>query len=142
MEEIQHLLFGGEEPARLSICFYRPRDFSELHVVPVVFDLSPNHLKKGVKGQNYTGLCPFHDEKNPGFVVRPKENGFCCYGCCERGGPFQLLALLTLIPLDYLKREFEFDFLRDRERLTEILRRESCVDRFDFNRYAQKFLVD
>ena len=41
MGEIQHLLFGDEEPARLAISIFRSRNFADLHVVPVAFDLSP-----------------------------------------------------------------------------------------------------
>lgn len=32
-------------------------------------------------GSNYKGLCPFHNEKTPSFVVYPADNSFYCFGC-------------------------------------------------------------
>ena len=40
-------------------------------------------LKKA--GANYTGLCPFHQEKTPSFSVDPVEKLYYCFGCGEGG---------------------------------------------------------
>ena len=32
-------------------------------------------------GSNLKGLCPFHSEKTPSFVVYPHDNSFYCFGC-------------------------------------------------------------
>lgn len=36
-------------------------------------------------GRNLTGLCPFHSEKTPSFVVYPENNSFYCFGCGAGG---------------------------------------------------------
>src|SRR5687767_10694385 len=36
-------------------------------------------------GRNMKGLCPFHQEKTPSFVVFPESQNFHCFGC-GRGG--------------------------------------------------------
>ncbi len=36
-------------------------------------------------GVNYKGLCPFHDEKTPSFVVSPSK-GYCHCFSCGKGG--------------------------------------------------------
>ena len=36
-------------------------------------------------GVNYKGLCPFHNEKTPSFVVSPSK-GYCHCFSCGKGG--------------------------------------------------------
>jgi len=35
---------------------------------------------------SYSGLCPFHDEKTPSFLVRNKTNYWICLSGCGGGG--------------------------------------------------------
>ena len=46
-------------------------------------------LKK--RGRNFTGLCPFHQEKTPSFSVNPEKQIFHCFGCGEGGNVFTFL---------------------------------------------------
>lgn len=56
-------------------------------IVEVIRDYVP--LKK--QGQNYTGLCPFHAEKTPSFVVSPQKQIYHCFGCGKGGYVFTFL---------------------------------------------------
>ena len=46
-------------------------------------------LKK--RGQNYMGLCPFHQEKTPSFNVSPAKQIFHCFGCGKGGDVYTFL---------------------------------------------------
>jgi DNA primase len=41
-------------------------------------------LKKA--GRIYKGLCPFHNERTPSFVVYPDQGTWHCFGACGSGG--------------------------------------------------------
>ena len=42
-------------------------------------------------GQSYKGLCPFHSEKTPSFVVSPEKRVFHCFGCGAGGNVFTFI---------------------------------------------------
>ncbi len=46
-------------------------------------------LKKS--GVNYKGLCPFHDDRNPSFMVSPSKNICHCFVCGKGGTPASFL---------------------------------------------------
>ncbi len=39
-------------------------------------------------GANYSGRCPFHEERTPSFSVNPVEKLFYCFGCGAGGNLF------------------------------------------------------
>lgn len=53
-----------------------------LDIVEVIQSYVP--LKKA--GRTYKGLCPFHSEKTPSFVVFPESGTWHCFGACATGG--------------------------------------------------------
>ena len=61
-------------------------------------------LKKA--GSNYKGVCPFHNEKTPSFVVSESKQIFTCFGCGATGDVFE-----------FVKRYYNLDFNEALEKL-------------------------
>jgi DNA primase len=58
-------------------------------IVQVIQDYVP--LKRA--GASYKGLCPFHGEKTPSFIVHREKGFFHCFGCGVGGDVFKFLEL-------------------------------------------------
>jgi DNA primase len=51
-----------------------------------VVELIGNTVQLKKAGRTYKGLCPFHSEKTPSFVVFPDSQNWRCFGACGEGG--------------------------------------------------------
>ncbi len=55
--------------------------------VDIVDLVSEAGVKLRHAGRNYTGFCPFHENKHtPAFVVWPETGTWRCFGACNEGG--------------------------------------------------------
>jgi DNA primase len=60
---------------------------SRVDIVDVISDYVP--LKRA--GRNHKGLCPFHTEKTPSFMVNAEKQIFHCFGCGAGGDVFTFI---------------------------------------------------
>lgn len=61
------------------------RLFEELKARLDIVDVISDYIELKRAGQNYKGLCPFHSEKTPSFMVNPGKQRFHCFGCGTGG---------------------------------------------------------
>lgn len=67
---------------------------SKLNIVDVVGETVA--LKKA--GTTFKGLCPFHGEKTPSFVVTPARESWHCFGCGLGGDVFSFVMQRDGVP--------------------------------------------
>lgn len=56
-----------------------------------IVDIISSYVQLKKMGNNYKGLCPFHNEKTPSFVVNEDKQIFKCFGCGEGGNAIGFL---------------------------------------------------
>ncbi|MDD5289935.1 MAG: DNA primase [Patescibacteria group bacterium] len=66
---------------------------SRLDIVDIISEFVP--LRQS--GANFKGLCPFHTEKTPSFMVSREKQFFKCFGCGEAGDMFSFLEKMEKI---------------------------------------------
>ena len=59
-----------------------------------IVDLIGQHVNLRKAGRNFKGLCPFHQEKTPSFIVFPDSQTFHCFGCGAGGDGFNFVMQL------------------------------------------------
>lgn len=50
-----------------------------------IVDVISERVRLKKSGRNFTGLCPFHNEKSPSFSVSQEKQIYKCFGCGEAG---------------------------------------------------------
>ena len=98
------------------------------------------------RGINLLGLCPFHDEKTPSFIVSPAKNIWKCFGCGKGGNPVHFIMeheqLSYYEALKWLARKYNIE-VKERELSDEEKERESMRESlFVINQHAHKYFVD
>ena len=56
-----------------------------------IAELISEYVPLSRSGKNLKGLCPFHSEKTPSFMVNPELQIFHCFGCGMGGNAFHFL---------------------------------------------------
>lgn len=60
-----------------------------------IVDLVSEYVTLKKAGRNFSGLCPFHQEKTPSFTVNRDKQIFYCFGCREGGNVITFLMKIA-----------------------------------------------
>lgn len=97
-------------------------------------------------GVNYKGLCPFHNEKTPSFVVSPAKNICHCFSCGKGGDSIHFLMELEQMSyteaIKWLGRKYGIE-VREKELTDDEKKAESMRESmFAVNEWARDYFED
>ena len=74
-------------------------DIDRIRDLADIVDVVSQFVDLKNRGNNFFGLCPFHNEKTPSFSVAPAKQIYHCFGCGKGGNVFSFI-------MDYQKISF------------------------------------
>lgn len=98
------------------------------------------------RGVNYTGLCPFHNEKTPSFSVSPAK-GLCkCFSCGKGGNAIHFIMeheqMSYYEALKYLAKKYNIE-IKERELSNEEKQAQTARESmFIVNNFARDYFQD
>ena len=97
-------------------------------------------------GVNYKGLCPFHDDKTPSFMVSPTKQICKCFSCGEGGTAINFLMKHEQITypeaLRWLAKKYNIE-IEEKELTPEEIKEQSDRESmFIVNEWAMKYFKD
>ncbi|MDO5027397.1 MAG: DNA primase [Tissierellia bacterium] len=99
-----------------------------------IVDVISSYVELKPSGANHKGLCPFHHEKTPSFMVSPQRNSFHCFGCGEGGDAISFI--MKIENLDYIGA---IKFLADK---MGIILEETQYNRKDFDEKDKLYKIN
>jgi DNA primase len=99
------------------------------------------NLKK--RGSNYTGLCPFHDEKTPSFAVSPAKGIYKCFGCGKVGTALNFImdheSLSYTEAIRYLANRYRIELVETAASPEELEAKQVSDSLYIVNEFASKY---
>ena len=108
----------------------------------LIQDVVGDYVTLRKRGVNLIGLCPFHGEKTPSFIVSPAKGIFKCFGCGKGGNAVHFIMEHEQISyyeaLKFLARKYHIEFQARELTAEEQAIRNDRESMFLVNEFAQK----
>ncbi len=97
------------------------------------------------RGVNLLGLCPFHNEKTPSFIVSPAKGIFKCFGCGKGGNAVNFImeheSLSYPEALKWLAKKYHIDIKEEEETEEQKQLKDERESMMIVSAFAQKFFT-
>ena len=82
---------GKDQPTAMAGGRIREEDIDALRERVDIVEVISDYVQLKKAGRLFKGLCPFHSEKTPSFMVDPQKQLYHCFGCGEGGNVYTFL---------------------------------------------------
>ncbi|MBR5638268.1 MAG: DNA primase [Muribaculaceae bacterium] len=111
-----------------------------------IVDVVSDFVSLRRSGANFKGLCPFHDEKTPSFMVSPAKQICHCFGCGKGGSPVNFIMeheqMSYVEALRYLAKKYNIEIhekeLTNEEKAAQTERESMLI----INEFASQWFED
>lgn len=119
----------------------------EILLVAKIEDVVQDFVALKKRGQNWVGLCPFHDDRNPSMYVSPRLGIYKCFVCNAGGNAVNFLMEHEKISypeaLRYLAKKYNIQIQEERELSDEEMLEKTEKDSlFALNAFAENYFVE
>ena len=119
----------------------------EILLVAKIEDVVQDFVALKKRGQNWVGLCPFHDDRNPSMYVSPRLGIYKCFVCNAGGNAVNFLMEYEKISypeaLRYLAKKYNIQIQEERELSDEEMLEKTEKDSlFALNAFAENYFVE
>ena len=64
---------------------FLPQFLDDIRTRVALNEIAARHVRLKRQGNEFKGLCPFHNEKTPSFTINEEKGFFHCFGCGAHG---------------------------------------------------------
>jgi len=98
------------------------------------------------RGSNFTGLCPFHNERTPSFHVSPTKGIYKCFGCGKAGNSVNFVMEHEKFTypeaLRYLAKKYNIEIQEEAETAEQVAEKSAREGLMAITDFAAKFFAD
>jgi len=99
------------------------------------------------RGQNWVGVCPFHDDKNPSMYVSPRLGIFNCFVCDTKGNAIRFIMEHEKITyseaLRYLAKKYNITIEEEAEKTKEDIEEHNKKESLLLvNQFAENYFIE
>ena len=98
------------------------------------------------RGSNFTGLCPFHNERTPSFHVSPTKGIYKCFGCGKAGNSVNFVMEHEKFTypeaLRYLAKKYNIEIKEEIETAEQVADKSAREGLMAITDFAAKYFAD
>lgn len=117
----------------------------QIHDTADIVDVVSDFVTLKKRGVNYTGLCPFHNEKRPSFSVSASKGIFKCFSCGKGGNAINFIMDLEGLgyveALKYLAEKYNIEIEEAEETQEQREQRDDRESMLIVSEFAAKYFA-